>query len=109
MSLQDDLSAKLSGAFRYLADDPPDGCLHAAVLRSPLPHGRIAALDLSAALVMPGVVCGVSAADMPAGLRLGLRLRDQPPLADGVVRMVGEPIAAITSSDAWFSDAISSS
>ncbi|MGG7566013.1 xanthine dehydrogenase family protein molybdopterin-binding subunit [Rhodovulum sp. DZ06] len=94
-ALTEDLSAKLSGAFRYLADDAPEGCLHAAVLRSPLPHARIEALDLAPALAMPGVVAAISAADMPPGLRLGLRLRDQPPLADGVVRMVGEPIAAI--------------
>ena len=43
------------------------GLLHAAILRSSVAHGRIARIDASAALAMPGVHAVITAADMAGG------------------------------------------
>ncbi|PTW61068.1 xanthine dehydrogenase molybdenum binding subunit apoprotein [Breoghania corrubedonensis] len=93
MSLR--VAEKLSGRFRYLADDAPKGALVGLVLRSAHPHARISRLDTRAAEAVPGVHAVVTTADVPAGFRFGLRLKDQPVLADGVVRHLGEAVAAV--------------
>jgi xanthine dehydrogenase molybdenum-binding subunit len=46
---------KLTGQARYLADMAVPGMLHAAILRSPVAHGRVVRLDVSAAAALPGV------------------------------------------------------
>lgn len=89
------VDAKARGTFRYLADASPPGTLHGAVLRSPHPHARITHLDLAAAREMPGVRVVIGPEDVPPGFRYGLRHQDQPPLAQGLVRYLGEPVAAI--------------
>ena len=56
----------LTGRGRYVDDLDEPGQLHGHVLRSPLAHGRIAALDACDALAMPGVVAIYTAADLAA-------------------------------------------
>jgi aerobic carbon-monoxide dehydrogenase large subunit len=92
----------LRGDGRYLADLKLHGMLHAAVLRSPLASARIRSIDMSAALASPGVVDGITAADLPAypGLPCiselpGLEPFLHPVLAADVVRYVGEPVAIV--------------
>jgi xanthine dehydrogenase YagR molybdenum-binding subunit len=46
---------KVAGAARFTADVVLPGMLHARLLRAPLPHARIRALDVSAAERAPGV------------------------------------------------------
>ena len=46
---------KVTGAARYTADVVLPGMLHARLLRAPLPHARIRALDVRAAERAPGV------------------------------------------------------
>src|SRR5258706_5782690 len=58
-----DAVPKVTGAAQYVADLSLPGMLHAAVLRSPHPHARIAALDVSAAAAMPGVRAVATGAD----------------------------------------------
>jgi CO/xanthine dehydrogenase Mo-binding subunit len=68
--------------------------LHAAILRSPLPHARIARIDVGAARASPGVRAAISGADVrPA--RLGRRIQDWPVLAWERVRFVGDRVAAV--------------
>jgi CO/xanthine dehydrogenase Mo-binding subunit len=90
-----DAAAKLSGNPGYLTDLSVPGMLHAAVLMSPHPHARIAGIDVSAAKDIAGVHAVVTDADVPAGFLVGIRRKDQPVLARGVVRYVGEPIAVV--------------
>lgn len=47
--------AKATGAAVYPSDWRPEGLLHAAILRSPIPKGRVRALDLTKARAHPGV------------------------------------------------------
>ena len=69
--------------------------LHGATLRSPVPYARIRGVDVTPALVTPGVVAVVLAADIPGKNRFGLNFDDQPVLAEDVVRYAGEPIAVV--------------
>jgi CO/xanthine dehydrogenase Mo-binding subunit len=88
-----DGEAKVRGAAVYCMDYEEAHMLHAGLLRSPVPAGRIARLDLSHALALPGVRRAVTSADAP---RLtGLIVKDQGIFARDVVRYAGEPVAAV--------------
>jgi len=60
-----DLVAKVTGQSKYAEDFRAEGMLFAKLLLSPLPHGRVRRLDVSAALAMPGVKAIVTADDLP--------------------------------------------
>ena len=51
----------LTGRGTFVDDYEPAGLLHAAILRSTVPHGRITSIDASAALKMPGVHAVITA------------------------------------------------
>ncbi len=57
--------AKVAGRFAYLTDLRIPGCLHAAVVRSPYPHARVAGIDVAALHRRPGVRAVFTAADVP--------------------------------------------
>ncbi|GAA3232902.1 hypothetical protein GCM10017691_28010 [Pseudonocardia petroleophila] len=97
-----DWDARSTGLVSFTADlpgtHPPGPVLHGAILRSPVPHAEITALDVSAARALPGVHAVITAADFAPGIRYlhrGGPLSDRPPLADGVVRHVGQEVAAV--------------
>ena len=86
------------------------GELWTRIVRSPVAHGRVRAVDLTKARQAAGVVAAVSAADLPPGLAIpvrlalrGLSLADylQPVLAADVVRYVGEPLAVVVAEDGY--------
>ena len=56
----------LTGRGTFVDDYEPAGLLHAAILRSAVPHGRIAGIDAAAALRMPGVYAVICAAGAAA-------------------------------------------
>src|SRR6202007_2810789 len=61
-----DLYAKVTGRSKYAEDYRADGMLFCKLLLSPVPHGKVKHLDLSAALAMPGVKGILTADDLPA-------------------------------------------
>jgi carbon-monoxide dehydrogenase large subunit len=67
--------------------------LHGRLKRSPIPHGRIAAIDVSRARALPGVRVVITGQDFPG--YTGLYLRDRRIFALDRVRFVGEPVAAV--------------
>lgn len=89
----------LTGERQYVADLPLEGRLYAAFVGSDVAHGSIDAIHVDDALAIPGVVRVLTFADLDVAAHHGLApvgaafLR--PPLADGVVRFVGEPIALV--------------
>jgi CO/xanthine dehydrogenase Mo-binding subunit len=84
------------GSLTYTGDLQRPGLLIGRVLRSPHPHARIRGIDISAARSMQGVHAVITAADFPKGVRyLHEGAADRAPLADGVVRFVGEEVAAV--------------
>ena len=89
---------KVTGAAVYTDDLTLPGMLHAAVLGSDYPHARIRSCDTTAARALPGVVAVITAHDVDMDLAGG-SLRDEPFLARGKVRYVGEPVAAVAARD----------
>ena len=80
-----------------------DDAAHVVFVRSPIAHGRIISIDRSGALHMPGVL-GIFTHDDLEADGIGPVPIDMPmlpsavrrsALADGTVRFVGEPIAAV--------------
>ena len=93
--LRRDARAKVLGREEFCIDMKLPGMLHAKVLGSPYPHAKIVSLDTSAAERLPGVRCVVSEKDAPKKLTGTGTVRDMPLLAKGVVRYMGEPVAAV--------------
>ncbi len=100
----------LRGAGRFADDFSVRGQVWARVVRSPVAHGRVRRVDTSEARSCPGVVGAVTAADLPAGLAIPVRLAVQdidlssflqPVLAADVVRYVGEPVAVVLAEDPY--------
>ena len=90
-----DAPAKVTGAIKYAADIFMPNMLHMQVLRSPHPHARILRIDASAARALPGVECVLTCDDVPGIDNFGVFIEDQPVLARGVVRYVGEAVVAV--------------
>ncbi len=86
---------KVTGTFAYGSDLWHDRMLWGATLRSPHPHARIRSIDVSDALVAPGVQAVLTADDVPGKRTYGLEFADQPVLAWDRVLHVGEPIAIV--------------
>ncbi len=90
--------ARTRGALAYAGDLAPSGVLVGRILRSPYAHAEITTLDVSEARRLPGVRAVITAADLIAGRRYihqGGALSDRAPMAERVVRFVGEEIAAV--------------
>jgi len=94
----------LTGGSCFVDDFERPGALHAAILRSPHAHARIVEIDATAALEDERVVDVVTSDDLPHPLpRIPMRMFRidgmerllQSPLADGVVRYSGEPVAVV--------------
>ncbi|MEF7613191.1 molybdopterin cofactor-binding domain-containing protein [Aquincola sp. MAHUQ-54] len=90
-----DAPAKVTGAIKYAADMFLPNMLHLQVLRSPHPHARIVGIDLTQARALPGVEAVITCDDVPGVDNFGVFIEDQPTLARGVVRYVGEAVAAV--------------
>jgi len=93
-----DAVSKVTGGAQYVADLHFPGMLHAAVLRSPHPHARVAAIDVAAAACLPGVKAVVTGADT-AKRKWGAFRPDLYPLAIDKVRYVGDEVAAVAATD----------
>jgi CO/xanthine dehydrogenase Mo-binding subunit len=92
------------GEGTFIADFKRPNMVHAFVVRSPLAHARFTRIDRNAVLAAPGVLDVIIAEDLPdRGRPIPTRqFADeasnrflQRPLADGVVRYSGEPVAVV--------------
>lgn len=100
----------LTGRARFVDDVAPPGALHAAFLRSPLPHARVVRVDCGPARDAPGVATAL------AGHELGLPplhppvenpdafSPPRPLLAEDVARFVGEPLAVVLADDPYLAE-----
>ncbi|MEE9569935.1 MAG: molybdopterin cofactor-binding domain-containing protein, partial [Candidatus Binatia bacterium] len=93
--VRSDARTKVLGKDEYCSDIQLPGMLHTKVLGSPHPHARILNVDTSDAVKLPGVRCVVTEKDAPQKLTGSGAIKDMPILARGVVRYVGEPVAAV--------------
>jgi carbon-monoxide dehydrogenase large subunit len=98
----------LRGRGEYVGDIEREGQWHAAFVRSPVAHGRIHAVDGSAALAMPGVRAVITAADIEGNIpTIPFRRPNptigpyaQPVIAREKLRYVGEPVAVVLADSA---------
>ncbi len=95
-------TAKVDGSVEYIHNLRLPGMLHGKIHRSSIAHGRIVRIDASAALAVEGVHAVVTADDVAtlvANPYYGPAFHDQPILALGKVRHVGEPVAIVLAAD----------
>ena len=99
----------LTGRGMYTDDHSIDGQCHAFFVRSPIAHGRIAALDTAEAVAAPGVLTICTGEDLRRdGVRdipcsVAIKNRDgseanvpsRPALAVGQVKYTGDPVAMV--------------
>ncbi len=99
----------ITGQATYVDDIRMPGMLHVSILRSMYAHAKLGAIDTSKAKEAPGVVAVVTQADLEG--KVGnvpcpsemptLKIPDQPVLAKGKVRYVGEAIAAVVATSRY--------
>lgn len=90
-----DAEPKARGAVEYGMDLTAPDMLWAALVRSPIPHGRIVRMDLGPARKMPGVLAVVGPDDLRTLLPKGALEAERPVFPLDEIRYRGEPIAAV--------------
>ena len=90
---------KVTGKAIYTDDLPTVGLLSARLLTSTRAHARIISIDVSGAVLSPGVRAVVTGADCPE--HFGPLVLDRPALARDVVRYAGEPVAMVVALTEW--------
>ena len=89
----------LRGDAQYVDDFAPTGTLHVAFVRSSMAHAKLVGVDTRDAEQMSGVVAVVThetlALDDVQGFVMLPPAFNRPPLARGVVRFVGDIVAAV--------------
>ena len=94
--------AKVTGTAEYIHNLRLPGMLYGKIARSTIPHGRITRIDTRAAAAIVGVQRIVTASDIRTVIAepyYGPAFHDQPILAEGKVRHVGEPVAVVLAAD----------
>ena len=101
----------ITGQASYTDDIKLAGLVHAAILRSPHGHARINSIDTSAAAAAPGVIAVYTGADtegvlnpMPCAWVIpdsDVKAVAYPPLAQDVVRYVGDAVAVVVAEDRY--------
>ncbi len=86
----------VAGEAAYI-DDLPEwtGTLHAALGLAPVASGQLVAIDVEGLKRLPGAVAILVAADTPGVNECGAILDDEPILADGEVRYLGQPLFVV--------------
>ncbi|MEK0082390.1 xanthine dehydrogenase molybdopterin binding subunit [Benzoatithermus flavus] len=93
----DSAARHVTGEALYIDDLPePQGLLHVYLGLATKPHARITKLDLAPVRAAEGVVCVLTAADVPGENDVSATHRhDEPLLATDLVQFVGQPIFAV--------------
>jgi carbon-monoxide dehydrogenase large subunit len=107
----------LTGRGRYVDDVVVPGMLHAAFVRSAVPHGRIRSVDAGEARRLPGVVAVYAGEDIRRLTRAnqpgsvsgmgrgpGVKMPEFHSLATTKVRFVGDPIALVVATDRYVAE-----
>ncbi len=102
----------LTGNGTYVDDIRLPGLLHAFFVRSPFARAAIRGIDVSAALDQPGVRFVFTAADLNRHVKeqwhtsIGPESPEtpRPPLAEGEVRFVGDPVALVVADSRYIAE-----
>src|SRR5437899_5752193 len=94
-----DARAKVTGQTKFADDIMLPRMLHCKLLRSPVPHARIAHIVISRAAAHPGVHLVLTGRDFRIAYGILPVSQDEHALAIDRVRFVGDPVAAIVARD----------
>jgi xanthine dehydrogenase large subunit len=96
-ALRHDSALKHTTGEARFADDAPEaaGLLHAALVLSPVAHGRLLALDLGTLRAMDGVVSVIGPAELPGVNDVAAIGSGEPLFAETVVEYAGQPLALV--------------
>jgi carbon-monoxide dehydrogenase large subunit len=102
----------LTGRGTFVDDVVRPGMLHACFVRSPFARATINRIDASAALALPGVHAVFTAADLNGCVKeswhavAGKDMPDtpRPPLAEGEVKFVGDPVALVVAESRYLAE-----
>lgn len=91
--------AKVTGQTRFADDVQFPRMVFGKLLRSSVPHARVLRIDTSKAQAVPGVHLVLTGDAFPIPYGVLPVSQDEHALAQGVVRFVGDPIAAVIARD----------
>ena len=92
----DSAARHVAGTAVFVDDMPaPPGLLHAALVLSPVAHGRLRGIDAAAARRAPGVAAIITATEIPGANDIAPILSSEPLFAEERVEYVGQPVAAV--------------
>ncbi len=102
----------LTGTGTFVDDVARPGMLHACFVRSPFARARIESVDVTEALALPGVLAVFLAGDLNPDVHeqwytmTGPKMPDiaRPPLAEGEVRFVGDPVALVVAESRYVAE-----
>jgi len=102
----------LTGHGTFVDDVQRPGMLHACFVRSPFAHATINGIDASEALALPGVHAVFTAEDLNPEVKeawhavAGKDIPDtpRPPLAEGEVKFVGDPVALVVADSRYLAE-----
>jgi 4-hydroxybenzoyl-CoA reductase alpha subunit len=94
-----DAAAKVAGQTLFADDVVLPRMVFARMLRSPHPHARIRAVDVSRAAAHPGVLATLVGSELPIPFGILPVSQDEHALALDKVRFVGDPVAAVAALD----------
>ena len=94
-----DARAKCVGQTKFADDIVLPRMLFCKILRSHLPHALIKNIDVSKALVLPGVFAVITGKDLPIPYGILPVSQDEHALCIEKVRFIGDPVAAVAAID----------
>ena len=96
-----DVEEKVLGYGKYPDDYYTEGMCYGSAVRSKYPRARVKAIDTAAAKALPGVVCVLTAADIPGKNYIGHLKKDQPTLipVGEITHYLGDSIALVCARD----------
>ena len=90
---------KVTGRAKFMEDHILPNMVYVKLVLSSEPHAKIKAINTNRAMKIKNVVGIFTAKDIPGENQVGYALPDQPLLAEGKVRYVGEPIALVAAEE----------
>jgi carbon-monoxide dehydrogenase large subunit len=102
----------LTGRGTFVDDVTRPGMLHACFVRSPFARAKINGIDAGSALALPGVRAVFAAGDLNPDVKeawhavAGKDIADtpRPPLAEGEVKFVGDPVALVVAESRYIAE-----
>lgn len=96
-----DVEEKVLGCGQYPDDVYVDGMCYGGAVRSRYARARVLSIDTSAAKALPGVVCVLTAEDIPGQVNVGHLKKDQPTLiaVGEITHYLGDSVALVCAKD----------